>query len=140
MALYCDQTDLNALGFTVAVQDSNGILSSQLSTAIEHQSDVVEGYLSSRYQPPFSSWGKDVRLACATLVIWELLSPKIGPEDPQFTFWLQRSNRATQWLTDVAKGVSRPVGLVSVGATSSDATDPGPAFTVVSNTQGVWPW
>ena len=140
MALYCDQTDLNALGFSVAVQDSNGISSGQLSTAIEHQSDVVEGYLSSRYSPPFSSWGKDVRLACATLVVWELLSPKIGPEDPQFQFWLQRSDRATRWLSDVAKGMSRPVGLVSTGSTSSLATDPGPSFTVVSDTQVTWPW
>lgn len=136
--LYCGQDDLDALGLTSDVQASNEITLSLVNKALSHQSAVVEGYLSSRFQPPFSEWGDDVRVACATLVVWQLLSPKIGPENPQYQYWLQQYTQKIQWLTDVAKGRSRPVGLVSTDA--SARLDAGPSITVASDEPTVWPW
>lgn len=138
MALYCDQTDLDALGLSVDVQTSNQIGSALVTRAIAHQSAVVEGYLSSRFPTPYSAWGDDVRVACATLVVWELLSPKIGPEDPQYQAWLTRYQQKDAWLRDVSKGLSRPVGLVSLDTTQ--VSDAGPGMSVSSEEVRSWPW
>lgn len=137
MTLYCGQDDLDALGFTSDVQASNEITLSLVNKAISHQSAVVEGYLSSRFTPPFSTWGDDVRVACATLVVWQMLSPKIGAEHPQYKYWLEQYTQKRQWLVDVARGISRPIGLASVDLSTSNV---GPIVVVDSNPAVVWPW
>lgn len=73
---------------------------------LEVASNRVESIIRNTYQPPYVSWGKDVRLAVCELARWYLLK-KRGIDKGQ-DFEVYEPKETFQWMDDVGKGYIQP--------------------------------
>lgn len=127
MAGYCTTTELTQFG--IRAEALRTIDPSDLQAAIAAASDTIDGYLRSRYKLPLVAWGKDIRVICARLAVYQLVvvrgfnAARAGDEQIE-----KQQELATQTLRDIPPGKYSP----SVTDSSSDAA-PGvsaPAGTV----------
>jgi phage gp36-like protein len=105
---YCTAAELVSLG--IRAEAIRGISSDDLAAAIEAASDEIDSYLNARYVLPLVSWGKDVRVACARLAVYQLIvargfnSARAG--DQQL---LEQHDMAERWLRGIANGQVAPM-------------------------------
>jgi len=71
MASYCTADELTTYG--IRAEALRSILPEVLQAAIDAASDVIDGYLRSRYQLPLVAWGVDIRRLCAKIAVHDLL-------------------------------------------------------------------
>lgn len=66
----------------------------------------VESVIRNTYQPPYASWGDDVRLRVCELARWYLLKKRGIDKDQDFEVY--KPTETMKWLDDVAKGYIQP--------------------------------
>lgn len=71
MASYCTVPELSTYG--IRVEALRGISPDDLQAAIAAASDVIDGYLRTRYQLPLVAWGTDIRRLCAMIACHDLI-------------------------------------------------------------------
>jgi phage gp36-like protein len=71
MASYCTTAELTTYG--IRAEALRSISSEDLQAAIVAASDVIDGYLRTRYQLPLVAWGTDVRRLCAKIACHDLI-------------------------------------------------------------------
>jgi phage gp36-like protein len=103
VAAYCSRTDLTNLGiFADALRT---ISTTVQDGAIAAASDEMDGYLGSQYKLPLTAWGQDVRLMCARLTIYTLISSRgFNPNSPGDSQILDAHDMTERWLKRVADG------------------------------------
>lgn len=82
-----------------------GISVDVLTNALASASALVDSYIRSRYTPPLTVWGSDVKMAVCKIAAYDALSvrgynPAAG-SDPNI---LERHNAALSWLRGVSRG------------------------------------
>lgn len=71
MASYCTTAELSTYG--IRAEALRSISPDDLQAAIGAASDVIDGYLRTRYQLPLVAWGTDIRRLCAMLACHDLM-------------------------------------------------------------------
>lgn len=72
----------------------------------------VEGFVRNTYQPPYASWGDDVRLAICELARWYLIKKRGIDKSQEFAVYEPKDTM--EWLRDVSKGYIQP-SIVEIG-------------------------
>lgn len=101
-----------------------GISTTDLDAAILDASSEADGYLSSRYALPLTSWDSSLRKAVSAIAAWNILSAMIGfsPEDETAQILRDRYTDALKWLADVAAGRIDPAIEGAAAAASPEVT------------------
>lgn len=103
MAAYCSLGDLTSLG--IFADALRSVSTSAMQTAIEAASDEMDGYLGSRYKLPLTAWGKDVRMMCARLSVYIIISGRgFNPNEAGDAQILELHDMAERWLKRVSDG------------------------------------
>ena len=102
-AAYCTRNDLTTLGIRSDALRSVSAL--QQDAAIASASDEMDGYLGSRYKLPLSAWGSDVRIMCARLAIYSIISARgFNPESSGDSQLVEMRDIAERWLVRISNG------------------------------------
>ena len=72
----------------------------------------VESVVRNTYQPPYASWGDDVRLAICDLARWYLIKKRGIDKSQEFVVYEPKDTM--EWLRDVSKGYIQP-SIVEIG-------------------------
>ena len=103
MAAYCSWEDLTNLG--ISPDAIRSITSDQQDAVIAAASDEMDGYLGSQYKLPLVAWGQDVRLMCARLAVYILISARgFNPDNPGDSQILEAHDMAERWCKRVSDG------------------------------------
>ena len=119
MTAYCEWSDLTNLG--VSPDAIRSISTDQQDAVIAAASDEMDGYLGSQYKLPLVKWGQDVRLMCARLAVYILISARgFNPDNPGDTQLLEAHDMAERWLKRVSDG--------SLALTVTDSSNKGEGY------------
>jgi phage gp36-like protein len=93
-------------------------------------SGVAYSYLRQRFEPPYTSVGKDVKMHTAWIATYFLLGHK--NTSPAYTGdqYTLRYNAAIKWFTDCSRGTVTPE------LTDAEATTTGGAYIVTTEPRG----
>jgi phage gp36-like protein len=102
-AAYCTRGDLTTLG--IRSDALRSILVGDQDAAIASASDEMDGYLGSRYKLPLTAWGSDVRIMCARLAIYSLISARgFNPNSSGDSQLVEMRDIAERWLVRISNG------------------------------------
>ena len=131
-ATYCTTAQLSQFG--IRAEALRGIQLSDLQAAITAASDVIDGYLRSRYKLPLLSWGSDISRLCAKIAVYDLMvtrgfnSGRSGDTQIQ-----EQYDDAIRMLRDISANKASPNIVDSdSGGSPGTATTPGGAPSVSS--------
>jgi phage gp36-like protein len=107
--IYATSDDVEDLGLKAINQrlsaDPPELTPAQVQKALEVASSEAEGYLSTRYKPPFSVWPESLRLHVAQLAAYYLMTRTgYAPGSEGNELILQGYEMAISWLEKVASG------------------------------------
>lgn len=89
---------------------------------LQRASAKLSGRMAPHWEPPFTSWGADLRGYVADVAFWELLTRERGvdPEAPDMKNFLRASDEAYAWADAVGQGTIVPTGIVDATASEDD--------------------
>ena len=125
MASYCTPSDLSQYGIRAEALATTE--TAKLQAAIVAASDVIDGYLRSRFKLPLAAWGTDITRLCAKIAVYDLIlvrgfnSARAGDEQIQASY-----EDAIQTLRDITNERFTPnVTDSSSGATAGEVAPAG---------------
>jgi phage gp36-like protein len=124
MAQYCTIDELFRFG--IRREAVGNIVSGDLSSAIDQASDLIDGYLGSRYTLPLKHWESDIRAKCAHIAVYDIIvnrgfnSSRAGDENLRL-----RYEDAIKWLTKVADGNLAPRVIDSASGSTEGSVSGG---------------
>lgn len=81
----------------------------QQQAALDAASDLIDGYLNSKFKLPLVTFGKSLTQKVCEIASWNLLSIRgFDPEDPADAEVKKRYDVALQWLQDIKNGEITP--------------------------------
>ncbi len=110
MSSYATTAQLAQLAINAAALTS--ISSGDQQTALDSASTEIDGYLSSQYILPLSSWGTDLVEHVCHIAAYRLMGRRgyrAGGVDQGFK---ERYDDAIRWATKVASGTVSPPGII----------------------------
>lgn len=142
MAEYCTVAEIARWGVSAEALDgipakpetetSGGI---NQRDAILGASDVIDGYLRSRFTLPLTAWEQDLRRACAVIAAWDLISVRgYSPDDDPAL--KARYDAIIKWLEGVAAGKITP--SVTDSSPGAEPGSPSGGPRVISSTSRGW--
>lgn len=132
MSQYCDLADVRAQKVPAHILEEIG--SEEFQSMCEERGSWIDGYLGA-YVLPLLSWGKDLRSVAARLVAFDIMSPRVNPEEPTGAVWYSKRDEAQKWLLDLQRKAISPVGIVD---SSAPPAPPAGGFVVSSDEPAGW--
>jgi phage gp36-like protein len=117
MTAYCDKSDLTTLGIpAAALQDFSD---ADKDAAIEAFSSEADGYLSSRYTTPLTTWPRSLRMHVARGAVYILITQRgMNPNSLGNELIIKGYDDAISYLTKVSRGViTLPVSVTAPAVT-----------------------
>ena len=142
MSSYASPTDLFNYGANQAALQ--GFTTQQQQAALDTAASVLDGYLSARFVLPLTSWGNDIRRACAVIAAYDLIMSRGFDPDPSMSQSLETRFKSVQdWLKQIARQEVTPVVTDSSTQRSPADHGGGGSFTaqtaVVASNQFIQP-
>jgi phage gp36-like protein len=133
---YALSTDLSNPALGLPARALEKIAADDLDQGLEAASRIADGYLTSRYVLPITTWGHDLRLCVCSIAAYHLLSGRgFNPEGADENMRL-RFEDAMRWLREVNKGVVTPVGITDSSSPPEDHSDAGAALVLYDQPRG----
>lgn len=120
---YATEEDLKNPAQGLPAKALERINTPDLEQAVIAASDLIDSYLTNRFEMPILKWQNDLSGSCAAIAAYNLLAgrgfnPQAGSADEQVRL---RYEDAIRWLKDCARGLATPAGIVD----STPAVDAG---------------
>ena len=133
--VYVDPADLNVYGAPPAVMAQ--VTMADLDRYTSAGTDRASSLIANQQELPLLVWGDDLREAVSSLVIWSIMSRRVGfnVEDPVDSAFKINRDAALKFLQDVGEGVAQLAGVID----SATPIDVGGAQ-IYSDPPRGWDW
>jgi len=118
--LYSSKEDLDNSNLVKSGVEALGLR--RVNELILSANDEADGYLSSAYDMPLVSWGRELVRHTNNLAVYEILSERgFDPEGPDATI-MQRHEDSVGWFKMVARNQIRPASIVDTSPGEVEAS------------------